>query len=197
MYGIYIRIGFLIALSLIISFFLTIPYAEPEPYRLKSHTVGLINEITSIIDKEVESIDNTERPKPPVATPGNNTGDDVTTIPSTDLLQNIIPVNPIGPEIEIVPYYKVEVKPKPVYLARPDYPDLPRKAGIEGKVVLKMLVDVDGRISKVEIIKSSGNALLDESAITAAKRCIFTPARQRDSSVRVWIVWQVEFKIKG
>ncbi|MGB9720004.1 MAG: energy transducer TonB [bacterium] len=198
MYGIYIRAGFLIAIGLIIAFFLTLPYAEPEPYKLKQEVVGIINEVTMQIDKQIEPIDNTERPKPqPAVTPADNPDDGVETINPTDLVENIIPTNPIGPDIEIVPYYKVEVKPQPISMPAPEYPPLAVKAGIEGKVVVKMLVDIDGSVIAVEIIKSSENQMLDESAISAAKKSKFTPAKQRDKSVRVWVVRQIEFKLKN
>ncbi|MEO0206695.1 MAG: energy transducer TonB [candidate division WOR-3 bacterium] len=197
MYGIYIRAGFLIAIGLIIAFFLTLPYAEPEPYKLKHEVVGMINEITMQIDKQIEPIDNTERPKPPPAvTPADNPDEGITTITSTNFTQNIIPLNPVGPDVEIVPYYKVEIKPQPISMPAPVYPQLAAKAGIEGKTVVKMLVDIDGSVIAVEILKSSGNTMLDESAVNAAKQSKFTPAKQRDKFVRVWVVRQIEFKLK-
>ncbi len=198
MYGIYIRAGFLIAIATIIVFFLSLPYAEPEPYKLKHEVVGLINEITMQIDKQIEPIDNTVRPKPPQAvTPADNPDEGELTIAPTDLIEHIISTNPAGPEIEIVPYYKVEVKPQPISMPAPEYPQLAAKAGIEGKTVVKMLVDTDGSVIGVEILKSSGNAMLDESAVAAAKQSRFTPAKQRDKFVRVWVVRQIEFKLKG
>lgn len=197
-YGIYLRVGFLIAIGLLIAFFLTMPYAEPEPYKLSHEVVGIINEITMQIDKQIQKIDNTVRPKPPqVVTPAENPDEGVNTIVSTTFTENIIHTNPVGPEIEIVPYYKVEIKPQPISMPAPEYPSLAVKAGIEGKVVVKMLVDTDGSVIAVEIIKSSGNQMLDESAISAAKRAKFTPAKQRDRFVRVWVVRQIEFKLNN
>ncbi len=197
LYGIYLRMGFLTGIILLIILFLTIPYAEPEPYKLKQEVVSIINEITMQIDKQIEPIDNIERPSPaPPATPADNPDEGIKTITPTDLVENIIPINPIGPEIEIVPYYKVEVKPQPLYLPQPIYPPLALQAGVEGKAVVKMLVDTDGSVIAVEILKSSGNQMLDESAISSAKSSKFTPAKQRDKFVRVWVVRTIEFKIK-
>lgn len=198
MYGIYLRAGFLIAIAIIIAFFLSLPYAEPKPYRLSHEVIGIINEITMQIDKQVEPIDNMVRPKPPpVVQAGDKPDEGIATIDSTTYRQNIININPIGPVIEIVPYYKVEVKPQPISMPSPTYPPLAAKAGIEGKTVVKMLVDTDGSVIAVEVIKSSGNQMLDESAITAAKQSKFTPAKQRDKFVRVWVVRQIEFKLKN
>ncbi|MEO0190684.1 MAG: energy transducer TonB, partial [candidate division WOR-3 bacterium] len=197
MYGIYIRAGFLIAIGLIIALFLTLPYAEPEPYKLKQEVVGLINEITMQIENQIEPIDNIERPKPPpTVAAASNPDEGVETINPTNLVENIIPTTPTGPDIEVIPYYRVEVKPQPISMPAPIYPPLAAKAGIEGKVVVKMLVDIDGSVIAVEIIKSSGNQMLDQSAVEAAKQSKFTPAKQRDKLVRVWVVRQIEFKLK-
>lgn len=197
-YGIYLRVGFLIAIALLIAFFLTMPYAEPEPYKLSHEVVGIINEITMQIDKQIEEIDNTTRPKPPqVVTLADKPDEGENTITTTTFTENIIPINPVGPDIEIVPYYKVEIKPQPILMPAPEYPALAVKAGIEGKTVVKMLVDTDGSVIAVEILKSSGNQMLDESAVNAAKKSKFTPAKQRDKCVRVWVVRQIEFKLKN
>ncbi len=197
-YSIYLRAGFLVAIGMLIAFFLTLPYAEPEPYKLSHEVVGIINEITMQIDKQIEEIDNTARPKPPqVVTPADKPDEGENTITQTIFTENIIPINPVGPDIEIVPYYRVEIKPQPISMPAPEYPPLAAKAGIEGKTVVKMLVDTDGSVIAVEILKSSGNQMLDESAVNAAKKAKFTPAKQRDKFVRVWVVRQIEFKLNN
>ncbi|MEO0215409.1 MAG: TonB family protein [candidate division WOR-3 bacterium] len=196
-YGIYIRAGILCAIIIILFLFLTLPYAEPEPYKLTKEVIGMVNEITTEIDKQIEPIDNDVRPKPPqVVIPATNPDEGIATITPTDLIEDIIPTKPSGPEIEIVPYYKVEIKPQPVYMPQVEYPSLALQAGIEGKTVVQMLVDIDGKVIDVQVIKSSGSTLLDEAAISAARKSIFTPARQRDRLVRVWVARTIEFKIK-
>jgi protein TonB len=46
----------------------------------------------------------------------------------------------------------------------PDYPMLLRRQGIEGKVTLKLNVLADGTVGKADVVASSGNAQLDETA---------------------------------
>ncbi len=120
--------------------------------------------------------------------------------PSTNNVElqyvQLMTFSPSGPDIEVVSYYKVEVKPEPINAPVPDYPDLARKAGIEGKAVVKMLVDIDGSVIEVQILKSSGNQMLDEAAIAAARRSKFTPAKQRDKLVRVWVSKPFDFKLE-
>ena len=86
-----------------------------------------------------------------------------------------------------VPFYKVEVKPTPISVPVPVYPEAVRTAGIEGSAVVEALLDLDGSVMDARVLKSSGNQQLDEAAIEAAKIAKFTPAKQRDKPVRVWI----------
>jgi len=196
-YGIYLRVSILLAILIVLALFLSLPYAEPEPYKLTREVVGIINEVSIQIDKQTEQIDNKTKPEPPeVAISADNPDEGVITISPADLQENIIPTNPVGPDIEIVPYYRVEIKPQPVSMPTPEYPPLAKKAGIEGKVVVKMLIDIDGKVIDTQVLKSSGSEILDESAISAARKSLFTPARQRDRFVRVWVIRAIEFKLK-
>ncbi|MEO0189364.1 MAG: TonB family protein [candidate division WOR-3 bacterium] len=196
MYGVYLRAGLLTSIILSILLFLFVPYAEVEPYKLKKEIVTMVEQISAEIEK-YEEPPPVERPKVAVAASVSEvTEEAVETIAATEFHEDIIRTQPTGPEIEIVPYYKVEVKPQPVYMPQPEYPELARKAGIEGKTVVKMLVETDGSVIDVQIVKSSGNQMLDESAVAAARKSKFTPAKQRDKFVRVWVVRQIDFKLK-
>ena len=96
-----------------------------------------------------------------------------------------------------VPFYKVEVKPKPVSVPVPDYPETVRDAGIEGTTVVEALLDLDGSVMDSRVQKSSGNQMLDAAATAAALRAKFTPAMQRDKPVRVWISVPYRFSLRG
>jgi|UniRef100_A0A7C4TGI0 protein TonB len=197
MYGVYLRSGLLLGIILSILLFLFVPYAEVEPYKLKKEIVTMVEQISAEIEK-YEEPPPVERPKVAVAASVNEVSEEeaVETIASTEFQEDIIRTQPTGPEIEIVPYYKVEVKPQPVYLPAPEYPELARKAGIEGKVTVHMLVDIDGSVIDVKVIQSSGNQILDEAAVSCARKSKFTPAKQRDKLVRVWVSRRIEFKLK-
>jgi TonB family protein len=62
--------------------------------------------------------------------------------------------------------------------AAPRYPAAARKAGWEGLVVARVLVDARGCAASVSILKSSGYQLLDRAVTKAVKKWIFTPATQ-------------------
>lgn len=68
---------------------------------------------------------------------------------------------------------------KPTVLRNPvpAYPEAALAAGQEGTVVLLIAIDKIGQAARVEVQRSSGYLILDESALTAVRRWKFIPAR--------------------
>ena len=77
---------------------------------------------------------------------------------------------------------------------RPEYPESARREGSEGSVLLRVLVDEQGRSKKVEINSSSGSNTLDRAAMAALRRWRFHPARYRDQAVESWLRVPIEFR---
>jgi protein TonB len=59
----------------------------------------------------------------------------------------------------------------------PVYPDLARRRGWEGRVVLRVVVDATGQATDVGVETSSGYRMLDDAALAAVERWRFEPAR--------------------
>lgn len=78
---------------------------------------------------------------------------------------------------------------------RPEYPESARRAGREGTVLLRVLVDDQGRSKQVEINHSSGSDALDRAAAAAISRWRFYPARYGDRAVESWIKIPIEFAL--
>jgi len=78
---------------------------------------------------------------------------------------------------------------------RPDYPESARRDGREGRVLLRVLVDDQGRSKQVEINNSSGSDALDRAAAEAIKRWRFHPARHGDKPVESWLRIPIEFRL--
>ncbi len=137
------------------------------------------------------------RPSIPVASEDEDIPDELT-IDETeiDFSQPINELPPPPPEEEepIVPFHALSEKPEVIKRVEPKYPELARKAGIEGMVVVKVLINTKGRVEKVEVIKS--HPMLDDAAIAAAKQFIFKPGKQRDRYVKVWMTIPFTFKLK-
>ncbi|GAB6077091.1 TonB family protein [Desulfurobacterium crinifex] len=55
------------------------------------------------------------------------------------------------------------------------YPPLARRLGVEGKVVVRIVVDRGGKLKEVSVVKSSGNKILDRAALKLIKKCDFPP----------------------
>jgi len=95
---------------------------------------------------------------------------------------------------EFVPF---EEAPVQVVSVTPKYPDLAQRANIEGTVWVKALVDKEGKVRNVIIVKNSGaNAGFEEAAIAAAKETVWKPAISNGQPIAVWVTYKVEFKLK-
>lgn len=78
----------------------------------------------------------------------------------------------------------------------PTYPREALMGGIEGTVVLKVLVDVDGKPISVEIERSSGNRKLDDAARRQVlRKWMFRPAIRNGQAVQVYGIVPVNFTL--
>jgi TonB family protein len=93
-------------------------------------------------------------------------------------------------------YVPVEVGAKAIKLGRPRYPELARRLEQQGLVYVKMLVDLDGTVLNVLVIKSSDFPQLDSAAVEAAYKSIFSPAQIQGKPVRVWVAAPIRFELE-
>lgn len=75
------------------------------------------------------------------------------------------------------------------------YPVIARKAGIEGRVVINILVSAQGEIADAVVMKSLGHSGCDEAAINALKSVKWRPAKNKGQAVEIWVAIPVEFKL--
>jgi protein TonB len=73
------------------------------------------------------------------------------------------------------------------------YPELAKKAGIEGTVIVQAKIALDGTVEEAIILKGLPNTGFDNAALDAVKRTKWVPAKQRDKDVSVWITIPVAF----
>jgi TonB family protein len=74
-----------------------------------------------------------------------------------------------------------------------NYPPVLRDAGIGGTAVVWFYIDEDGTVRKTQMSKSSGYPALDEAALRVAAAMQFSPARNRDRIVPVWVEIPIMF----
>lgn len=79
---------------------------------------------------------------------------------------------------------------------KPPYPALSKRLGEEGVVSLRVLVNPDGSVGRLELAKSSGYPRLDRSAIeTVQSSWKFEPARQGGGPVAAWVIVPIQFTL--
>jgi TonB family protein len=77
--------------------------------------------------------------------------------------------------------------------APPAYPEIARVRGYEGIVLVSAEILPDGRVGNMRIRKSSGYAILDQSAIEAVKPWKFEPAKKSGNPFTVWVELPIKF----
>jgi protein TonB len=97
-------------------------------------------------------------------------------------------------------------KAKPLYRHNPPprYPRLARKRKYQGVVILEVFVNRDGSVfvnrdgsvGDAKVIKSSGYAILDKTAMKSVKKWEFEPAMRGDENVGMWVRTPVRFRLE-
>ncbi|RPI70884.1 MAG: energy transducer TonB [Ignavibacteriales bacterium] len=162
----------------------------------------------------VEDIDQTRQenrppppPKPPIPieAPSEDVLEDIE-ISSTEIDFEAEVEAPPPPKeekkIEEEPTYFVAVEemPEPIggiqsIQSKIKYPEIAKRAGVEGKVYVLAFVDENGSVTDAKIIKGLG-AGCDEEALNAVKQTKFKPGKQRGKPVRVQVSIPIVFKLQ-
>jgi len=134
-----------------------------------------------------------------------------TNIPPVNLQEHFDPKDYSGTGVEggdstgIVPsgneaFMEAIVEEKPSVLSgpQPQYPELLRQAGIQGRVMVQAIIDTTGRAEPASLkIIASPNPGFDQSAKNYVLKALFRPARVHGRAVRVLINIPIDFKITG
>lgn len=163
-------------------------------YSFRSFESGFTMPDKPIIDWDVITIPQTKQLKqpPPPSRPSIPIESD-----DEDLLENVpiaetidfdansdLLIKPPQNDVEeIYEFTAVSKKPVIIHKELPKYPEIARKAGIMGKVVITVTIDEKGFVERAVVLKSI--PMLDDSALSAAKKCRFNPAKQWDKYVKV------------
>jgi protein TonB len=159
--------------------------------------------------EEVPPTEQIERPPPParpsvpIPTEDEDVPEDLT-IEETEINFEEEPPPPPPPpkEDEEVPaFVPYDSPPEPIggfaaIQRNLSYPEIARRAGVEGMVMIYALINTRGEVVQTKVLKSLGNNGCDEAAIEAIKKVKWKPALQRDKPVKVWVSIPVNFKLK-
>ncbi|CAN5194810.1 energy transducer TonB [soil metagenome] len=78
---------------------------------------------------------------------------------------------------------------------QPVYPQVSKRLGEEGKVVLRILINESGRPDRVDVQTSSGSPRLDEAARQAALRALFKPHMADGKATAVYAIVPINFQL--
>lgn len=201
----YVEISLIISLALLIIAFKFFPKMESGPKQVQT-----VQELVNVEDIVKTKQENRPPPPPkppiPIESPSDNVLEDVE-IGSTeiDLSQNIeAPPPPPKDEKKIVEediqYFEVvEEMPEPIggieaIQKKIVYPEIAKRAGVEGRVYILAYVDENGNVTKTEVLKGIG-AGCDEAAEKAVRETKFKPGKQRGKPVRVKVAVPIIFKL--
>lgn len=187
-----------VLLSLLLCLFTLI--AVPE-YKIKIRTVQerKIEALELPPELAVPEKQKTEVPRPtiPVESEEDEDVPEDVTIEETVLDRDRAAQAPVEPPPALPEFGKFipyDTKPEFIRRAAPEYPEMARKAGIEGTVVAHLLVGTDGKVYDVRI--TSGPEVFHEAVKAAALASLFSPAKQRDKPVAVWVAVPYRFSLR-
>lgn len=188
----YLEIGFLFAILIHAVAFAFWPEYVPSVYKLREERIEVVD-----IPPEIEIPPPPEeiaRPEVAVEVEASDEASEEETIAPTFLDAENLPPAPPPPPPEPEMFFAFDTYPVVIESAKPKYPELARKAEVEGAVVVMVTIDEMGRVMNVWIAESSAE-VLNESAIAAAYKFRFTPAKQRDVAVKATISIPFRFSL--
>ena len=205
-YPLFIEIGLAVSLGLLVAAF-TVNLAPPEPQEI------IEEEPVMVEMEEIEQTQQIEKPPPPprppvpIEVPNDETLDDEeldidAEIDFDDPVDLPPPPPPPAEEEEPEPEIFVVVEEMPELVGglaalqkKIKYPEIAKKAGVEGNVIVQFVVDEKGNVVDPVVLKGIG-AGCDEEALKAVRTAKFKPGKQRGKPVKVKFSLPVRFRLK-
>ena len=96
-----------------------------------------------------------------------------------------------GENVETAPVFDADYLSNPV----PPYPPTAKRLKIQGEVIVRVLVNPDGKPESILLQKSSGATILDDAALSTVKRWSFVPARRGLKPISAWVDIPIRFRL--
>lgn len=91
---------------------------------------------------------------------------------------------------------EVDERPKPIKAMPPRYPSAMKRAGRDGRVVLSLVVDKEGKVAEATILKSADQGF-NLAALEAVKKWRFKPAQFDGQPAACRILQPISFRLEG
>lgn len=88
-----------------------------------------------------------------------------------------------------------DLPPKPLNVTRPEYPPEALERGVEGTVLLELVIDAKGKVARVKVLASIPQ--LDDAAIRCVKKWRFRPAQKNGRPVATTARVPIAFRREG
>ena len=134
---------------------------------------------------------NTPPASPPLHSSSTKTPANQPRSPLDDPAQNARPISLISRNESVAEYKLKALGNKP-----PTYPRAARKQGLEGRVVLSVMVTSSGLPKHISVFETSGAEILDYAAVSAIAKWHFVPAKIRDTPVDSKLLIPIRFQLK-
>lgn len=117
-------------------------------------------------------------------------------LPETDIVFDIPEGPPPSPEPEGPIQVGGDVRaPVKLHYPQPAYTEIARKARLQGVVIVQAIIDKQGNVTNVKLLKGLGMGL-DQAAIDAIKKWRFEPATLHGKPVSVYYNLTVNFRLQ-
>ncbi|MHB8166402.1 MAG: energy transducer TonB [Sulfuricella sp.] len=93
------------------------------------------------------------------------------------------------------PAKQVDVHPTALYPIKPDYPDKAAEQGVEGNVVLLLLIDEAGAVKEATVMEANPEGIFEESALSAFREARFAPAQKNGRAVKSRVLIRVSYEL--
>lgn len=206
-YPIYVEIGLIATLAMLIVAF-RVDWSPSNDFNIVMPEQEQINMEEVTVTKQIEQPPPPPKPPVPVEVPDDQIleDDDLDLDASLDLDEPISSTPPPPPaqeeEKEQEPEIFVIVEQMPELIGglaaiqkKITYPEIAKKAGVEGRVIVQFVVDEQGNVADPQVVRGIG-AGCDEEAIRAVQQAKFKPGQQRGKAVKVKMSLPITFKLK-
>lgn len=201
----FLELGLLITLVVfIIAVRINISSEDPEDIQLEEQEVVEMEEV--IQTRQIETPPPPPRPPVPVEVPNDEIIEDVEIDIGGDLDlggQLDMPPPPPPQEEEEEEDFFVVVEEMPELIGglaelqkQIKYPEMARRAGIEGRVYVQFIVNEQGNVENAQVIRGIGGGA-DEEALRVVKQAKFKPGMQRGRPVRVQYSLPIFFRLQN
>ncbi|MCH2449119.1 MAG: energy transducer TonB [Gracilimonas sp.] len=202
-YTVYLEAGLIIALVIMLTAVkLNLETEPPTVVQLDEQEVVEMEEIVQT--KQIETPPPPPRPPVPVEVPNDEIIEDEMIDLDAELDMDApmdLPPPPEQEETEEDFFVVVEEMPKLIggmakLQASVRYPEMARRAGIEGRVTVQFIVNEQGKVENARVVRGIGGGA-DEEALKAVQQAEFEPGMQRGRPVRVQYALSINFRLEN